>query len=266
MTKPASLFLNELRRTAVLWWSYRLSAISSIVIYAIIFPLLMVIFQNLASQHGATYGPTQQLSSLIGFLVWNLCMKVMAAIPQMVEDEASVGTLENVIASPLSPLTTLVMRTCVLCVRYAIETALLGLALGLLLKLPIVLSPAAVLVILLTLAGACGVGVALAGLALVYKSVGSIAGVVANLALLVSGALVPINALGSAFVVLKFLFPTTWGIDMLRQVMIGGYPVGWLSAEFSGLILQTVLLIGAGALVFQACLSKAKMQGSLSTY
>lgn len=257
------LFINECRRAITLWWSYRVSAVSSLLIHALIFPLLMVLLQHLANRHGAVYGPVQQLNSLIGFLVWYWCMSVMAAIPAMMEEEASVGTLENVWISPVAPIQIVLMRTVTLCLRYGIETWLLAIVLGKLLHVSLHLSPLAAVIILLTLAGTCGVGIGLAGLGMVHKSVSNVANVISNLALIISGALVPLNSLGEFFILLKYLFPTTWGIDLLRQVFAGGSVA---PQEAAGLLVQTIVFIVTGLWVFNQQLSLAKRQGSLSAY
>lgn len=266
MHKLATIFLAELRRMAALWWSYRLSVASGLLLHTIVFPILMVTFQNLAARHGAAYGPSQQAASLIGYLVWHWCMRTFAAVPRMVEEEAGVGTLEILFLSPLSPLSIVGLRTAVLCLRYGLETAVLGLVLALLLHLPLVLSPTALPVLLLTLLGACGVGLAVAGLALVHKSVGSVVGVVSFLALLVSGALAPLDGLGTLFQALKYFFPLTWGIALLRDLQSGlavgpGFVIG-----LAGLALQTVGFLLLGLAVFRWGNGRCRLRGTVNIY
>ena len=264
MPKLLTLFLNECRRTTSLWWTYRLSMFSSIAVHLVIFPILMFLFQHLAIRYGSSYGPGRQLDSLLGFLTWYLCMKVMVAIPRMVEDEATMGTLENVILAPVSLPTTVVLRTVVYCLRYGLEALLLGAMLSLMLGLFVPLSVGGAVIILLTLTGTCGMGLALAGLALVYKSVGSIVGVIGNLALLFSGALVPLDGLGELFLMLKYGFPMTWGIMVLRRLAISDAVL--LSSEVMGLAIQAVVMLLMGGFVFFICLQKAKDQGLLATH
>ena len=264
MPKLITLFLNECRRTASLWWTYRLNVLSSFTLHLVIFPVLMLLFHNLAARYGSGYDSARQLESLLGFLTWYLCMKVMVAIPQMVEEEATMGTLENVFLAPVSLPRTLVLRTAVYCLRYSLETLLLGVVLSLFLGLSLPLSSSAGFVILLTLAGVCGMGLALAGLALVYNSVGSIAGVIGNLALLFSGALVSLDGLGGLFVLMKYSFPMTWGITLLRQLAVSDGV--YLSDDVVGLGIQSVAMLSIGGLIFSACLQRAKQQGALAAH
>ena len=264
MPNLLTLFLNECRRTTSLWWNYRLSMFSSILVHLVIFPVLMFLFQHLATRYGSSYGPGRQLDSLLGFLSWYLCMKVMIAIPRMVDDEATMGTLENVILAPVSLATTVVLRTVVYCFRYGLETLLLGIVLSLTLGLYMPLTAEAAIIVLLTLAGTCGIGLALAGLALVHKAMGSVVGVIGNLALLFSGALVPLEGVGELFVLLKYGFPMTWGISILRRLAISHALL--FPSDVMGLAIQTVMMLVVGGFVFVAWLQKAKMQGLLAAY
>ncbi len=258
------LFFNEAQRFAALWRSYRWSTISSVVVHAIIFPVLMLLFDSLAARYGSGYGAARQLQSLIGFLVWYLCMKLMVAMPTMVEEESVLGTLENVVLTAVAFEKTLVLRTVVMMLRLGLETALLGTVLSLALGLTLSFTPGTAFVTLLLLLGSCGVGFALAGLALIHKSVSSVSSVIGNLALLLSGALVPLDGLGTIFIVLKYSFPMTWGISMLRQIT--NSPGFLNSAELAGLTLQTLLLLAAGWLIFSTCLQRARQQGVMASH
>ena len=182
----------------------------------------------------------------------------------MVEDEALLGTLENVVLAPVSLFTTIVLRLVVHCLRYSLETLLLGILLSLILGLDISLTGRAGGIILLTLARTCGIGLALAGLALVYKTVGSIVGVIGNLALLFSGALVPLDGLGSLFEFLKYGFPLTWGITILRSLSISDALL--FTNDVIGLALQTGVMLMVGGFVFFVSLQAAREQGLLAVY
>lgn len=265
-----SQLMGELRREFLVWRSYRVNAISSLVMWGVIFPILLVTVQSVVNANTAVgFGEQERAESLIGFLVWNLCMGVLRAIPLIVVEESRTGTLENVLTSTYLPFGTLfAFRILARCLRSILETALLGLVLVLFFRLPLTPSFTAVLVALLTLAGACGVGMALAGLAMIYKSVGSVTSLVANLAFLISGALVPINGLGLVFTVLKLFFPMTWGIDVLRGVLLNGDSLTLLfsSGALPCLMLQTGLMLVIGWLVFHISLQRAKTNGVLGAY
>lgn len=263
------VFVGELRLEFLLWRAYRLNALSTVLMWGIIFPIILVGLQKVATDHGVAFGDTAIGASIIGFLVWRLCMSVLAAMPQMIEQEARVGVVENVVLATSTPVTMLlVFRALARSLRSLLETTLLGVVLVVLFKVSLPLSPAAVFVILLTLAGTLGIGFALSGAALVYKSVSSFTGIVTILALFISGAAVPLDTLGIVFTALKLGFPTTWGIDILRRVILFDDNLSILIANGTlfGLLLQSAILVTVGLWLFNQAFNRAKRTGQLGTY
>lgn len=256
---------SEMRREWLIWYSYRFNAISSLVMWGVIFPILLLTLQNVVNvAEPGQFGEREQAASLIGFLVWHLCMRVLAEMPEMLAEEARTGTLESlVVASQLSLGVLLLLRVLARSTRSILETILLGAVLVWLFDLSLDMSITAVVVMLMTLMGTWGVGFMLMGLALLHKSVGSVTSLVTNLAFLVSGAFVPINGLGWLFIFLKFVFPTTWGIDVLRQTMLDNTMTG---DDLLGLVVQTATFLAIGMLVFRWALKRARAKGVLGSY
>ncbi len=260
---------SELRREWLLWKAYRVNAISSLVMWGVIFPILMLTVQSAAAYSGVYYSPEQLAESLIGFIVWKLCMGVLVAIPAMVEEEARTGTLENVLlATHLSFRALFFLRILARSLRSFLETLLLAFALMLLFRLPLPFPPAAWIILLLTLAGVWGVGYLVAGLALIHKAVSSVTSLMANLAFLISGAMIPLDSLGMLYTVLKLLFPMTWGIELLRDVVLNGTTLIELlkSGELIGLALQTAVFLMIGLVVFGRGLQRVRQTGELGSY
>lgn len=87
---------------------------------------------------------------------------------------------------------------------------------------------------------------------------------IGNLALLFSGALAPLDGLGGLFVLMKYSFPMTWGIALLRQLAVSD------GVQFSGGVIgfgaQSVVMLSIGGLAFSACLQRAKQQGALAVH
>ncbi len=258
------LFLAELRRDVCHWWSYRLNALSSLGLWLVAFPFMMLTFDSMSGG----YGPEQRLASLIGFLVWELCTGMLVATTGSVTEEAQQGTLENVMLTPVSPLVIFSLRITVVFTRKAVETTILGLALVIILNLPFTWNGPALLVMGLTIASVAGVGLALGGLAMIYKSIDSIVGVITLLSVLFTGALIPLNNLGIVFALLKYLAPMTWGIDALRATLVSeiGWPSLWFDGTLWGLGIQAFVFLSLGTATFIRSFRRAQMQGSLGTY
>jgi ABC-2 type transport system permease protein len=233
-------------------------------LWLVAFPFMMLTFDSVAGG----YAPDQRLASLIGFLVWELCSGVLVATTDSVTEEAQQGTLESVMLTPVAPLVTFSLRITAVFTRQAVETAILGLALVLILNLPFTWSGPALLVMGMTIVSVAGVGLALGGLAMIYKSIDSVVGVVTLLAVLFTGVLVPLNDLGIVFELLKYLVPMTWGIDALRAALVSGvgWPALWFDGTLWGLSMQAFVFLALGAAVFLWSVRRAQMQGSLGTY
>lgn len=260
---------SELRREWLLWWAYRVNAVSSLIMWGAIFPILLITVQSVANNSGVPFGPEEQAQSLIGFIVWKLCMGLLVAIPEMVEEEARTGTLESVLLASSLPFHTLFFyRILARSLRSLLETLLLTIALVLIFRLPLSFSPTAWVVSGLTLAGIWGVGYAVAGLSLIQKAVSSVTGLLANLAFLISGALVPLEPLGEFYTFLKLIFPMTWGIEILRDVMLDGVTLGESirSGALLGLAAQTTIFLFLGLRVFTAAIRQTRRSGELGTY
>jgi ABC-2 type transport system permease protein len=237
--------------------------------WGIVFPILLVTLISVARNSGVEYSARLQAASLIGFMVWKLCTGVLVAIPNMIESEANTVTLENVMVTAyISFFALLLFRIFARSVRSFLEVTLLGIILTVVWQIALPVSFTAVLITFLTLAGVWGVGLALAGLALLYKSVSSVTGLIAYLAFSISGAFIPINALGLTFTILKYVFPMTWGIDLLRQVMLDHYDLAtlWQNGSLLGPTAQTSVMLFIGYLTFEYSLKRARVRGELGVY
>lgn len=264
MQKLLTIYLTELRRSLLIWWSYRLDFISDIVLWIVAFPLMMVMFDSVANG----YGPNRQMASLIGFLVWDLCMSLLGSTTREIKDESQEGTLETVLLSPLSPTSVFTLRITAGFTRQVLQTLLLAVILILILQLRLFINTPALIIILLTMLTVGGVGLALGGLAMVYKNIASVVGVVALLAQFFTGAIIPLNDLGLVFTVIRYTIPTAWGIDALRQTLLDGRTLLDFVSDGTllGLGLQAVLFVGIGVTVFRWGFRRTQQQGSLGAY
>jgi ABC-2 type transport system permease protein len=260
----SALFLAEMRRRLMRMWAFRYDVLGEIGLWVVAFPLMMMIFDDVAGG----YGPERRLASLIGFLVWDLCMGTLANITQEVTRESREGTLESVVLSPVAPSLLFVLRLVTGFIVQGLRTLVIALILAVALNLSVHLTMAVPVLLLITTAGVAGVGLALGGLALVYKNIDSVVSLVASLAVLFTGALVPLNTLGIWFSLLKFVVPMTWGIDALREAIIqdASLTFFWMNGTLIWLTLQTAVLFAVGGAVFNWGLRRARIQGSLASY
>ena len=278
MTISKNPLVSEFFREFATWKSYRANAFSSIIMWTVIFPLLIFTLINIANDSGLSYNQTEYLveASLIGFLVWKLCTGVLVPLTKMIELESGEGTLEIVTLTAQIPFPLLIFyRIIAISVKSFIEVCLLAVSFVILSYiLPISplaifaqVSPLAIFVLILTLIGVWGVGFILSSLAMIYKNVSNITSLVAYLAFTISGAFIPIYML-DIFNFLKLFFPMTWGINILRNIMLYGYDLSRIIYDNSllGLILHCVIMVSIGYTMLKYSLTRVKERGELGTY
>lgn len=265
MMMSATLFLAEVRRDLKRRWSYRFNTVGWYVMWLIMFPMMLVIFDGVVGG----YEELQQSESLIGFLVWDLCiMGVLAGTATMIGREAREGTLESVFVSPMSPARLFSIRTAAAFLAQGVETLVLGVLLARMIGLPLTMNVTAFAVLGMIILSVYGLSLFIGGLVLIYKQIDGVTGLIALIAVLFTGALAPLNNLGSLFEIVRWFVPTAWGIDALRKTMLYGatWEVLREDGTWFGLGVQALLFIVVGHLVFHYSFKRAQREGSLGSY
>jgi ABC-2 type transport system permease protein len=125
-----------------------------------------------------------------------------------------------------------------------------------------------VVLFLISLVGAYGLGFLFAGVALVFKRTEALVGLVFSLMIFLTGALVGLESLGWLYQVFKIALPLTWGISLMREVLAEGttLPMLFQSGELVGLSLHSVAYLGTGLLIFAFGYLWARAKGTLAHY
>jgi len=226
--------------------------------------MLMIVFSNIAPN----FDSTSQVSSLIGFLIWNLCIGLIDNTTKEVMTEANEGTVELFMMATLAPVELFWWRGIAAATIQSIQTFGLGILLACLLSLSVIIPMTALIILGLTLIGTLGACLALGGLALIYKQTSSVTGVFSLLALFATGALVPLNDLSFAFQFMKWIIPTAWGIDILRAMILEGETFVDLLSNWTvlGLTTQSLIFVVMGVFVLSRSVEMARRNGSLHAY
>ena len=132
-----------------------------------------------------------------------------------------------------------------------------------------VLQPVSFLVLgifLLTLAGAVGLGFALAGIGLIYKQTSRLPTLIWQMLVFFTGALAPIYT--PVLSGISKALPLTWGIAALRAVFIDQASLSslWQNGLLIGLLINTVIYTLLGIVVFSWGQNRARSLGTLAHY
>jgi ABC-2 type transport system permease protein len=252
----------EFRRTVRLARSYWLEYVSDLLLYTLGFLLLITVFKAAS----ASYGPQGYLSTLIGYTTWKICASILVDIARIATEEAHTGTLEQLFLSYLRPGSVFLARSLGILVNHGVRGLVLAFILAAILGILQSVTSSAVIIFALTIAGACGLGFALAGLALVYKRIGGGLQLLWQMLVFFTGALAPIQ--NTYLDALSKLLPLTWGIAGLRAIMIEGASMAtiWQNGILIGLLINTAFYITLGIVLFTWGQRRARELGVLAHY
>lgn len=251
------LFLNELSRSWILYRRYPADVLSGLALLLITFFALLMGAQYIA-------GPSAQMgervdSVILGYWLWSLTIFALSNTATMVQGESIAGTLEQVYMAPHSPVRVFVTRAAAsMGINVATSLVLLGILLlltGRRLDFPILLVVPLATVVL----SAYGLGLALGGLALVFKRVGR----VVNLSqfFLLFLVFVPVEEQAG---IAASLLPIAPGAALLRELM--ARQQGLDPALTAGAVVGGLLYFGIGTLLFRTADRAARKRGLLAQY
>ncbi len=264
MTALWTLFRSETRRYFAVQWS-RLGDTLSWYLY--FFMMLIAAVILIGSVRGGEFGKGASLLLAAGWLTWMVASDCMGELPYALAEEAQTGTLEQLCITPLPLSVILFVRS----LAYFLGIGARGLVGALVLSLfiaPLSLSPVILVLFFISLVGAYGLGFLFAGLALIFKRIQSVTSLVFSLMIFFTGSLVGLESTGLAFQFLKIMFPLTWGISLMRQVLSGALTVSTLFSrgDLLELAVHSVVYLLVGYTFFTWCYAYARRKGTLGHY
>ena len=259
-----TVFRAEVKRYLQVQWSNPGDSISWLLYTFLVFIAALVILNGIS---GGNYGREAQLLVLIGWLTWVVASDCMSELPVAISEEAQTGTLEQVCLAPISLAGILTLRS----LAYFLGVGAKGILAAVLLALfvaPLPAGPTLVVLFLISLVGAYGLGFLFAGVALVFKRTEALVGLVFSLMIFLTGALVGLESLGWIYQVFKFALPLTWGISLMRETLTEGENLIslWQSGQLAGLSLHSVAYLIVGLAVFAIGYRRARAKGTLAHY
>ncbi len=259
-----TVFRAEVKRYFLIQWSNPGDSVSWFLYTFLVFIAALVILNGIS---GGGYGQEEQLLVLVGWLTWVVASDCMNELPYNVSEEAQDGTLEQVCLAPIPLAGILTLRS----LAYFLGVGAKGILAAVLLAFfvaPLPSGPTLVVLFLISLIGAYGLGFLFAGVALVFKRTEALVGLVFSLMIFMTGALVGLESLGWVYQVLKFALPLTWGISLMRSTLADGENLVslWQSGQLVGLGLHAVAYLAVGLVVFAVGFWRARAKGTLAHY
>ena len=258
-----SMLKADFLRAFRLMRSYWINYLGDIVLYALGFGLIMALYVVAVDGDRAKLF----LSTLIGYLIWKVGASVMAEVAEISIKETRTGTLEQLVITGRSTIAIFLSRSTIAVVEHLLRAGIIAMILLSISGYSLRISPVEMLILGITIAGAVGLGLALAGLVVVFKQVGALVNFTWQMLIFFSGALAPFQE-GSVFQSIAQFLPLSWGIAATRSLAIDGlsFPDLMQNGQFLGLVINTAAYLFVGIVVFRWEIDTAKNRGELAHY
>jgi ABC-2 type transport system permease protein len=256
------ILYNEARKRSLIMWDYKSNMVMQIIM------MLLIFIGATFLVGGGQFRPAQITSILLGYIVWYYARMVITSISSQMVGEAQIGTLEQMYMSPFHPTVILLARLLVLLATSTIIVIIPTLLLVTPLGIHFPLRWQGLVILLITLVGLFGLALVLAGAALVFKQIGTVADLLQNVLLFLTGSLLPINNFPHWLLVFAQMLPITQGIALIRNVVLDGQSLTavWNNGSLFWLMLNSSIYLVLGWFIYLVCEKQAKLKGSLGQY
>ncbi|MFL5913670.1 MAG: ABC transporter permease [Gaiellaceae bacterium] len=204
---------------------------------------------------------------VIGLAVQRIVHAAVVTPPLKLRNEQNIGTFEALIATPTSP-EALLMAGAVYEVALALAEAVIVIVLAVVFfGFHMSAGPLDLLAVAAGVAGTVGcflaAGVLLAALGVVVKQIGGLAMLVPTLVGVIGGVYFPIGLMPPGLHALAKLLPINWGLDVIRNALLGGSIPG---GELAALLATAAGGLLVSALALRLAVDRARSAGTLAHY
>lgn len=199
---------------------------------------------------------------IVGYVLWSLVIFIMNGINATLQREAQVGTLEQLFISPFNVTKILLLRAVS---DLILQSGLITIVLFIIMALTgrwLAFSPALILPLITVVLGAYGLAFAIGSLALIFKTVQQIAGIL-NFSLLFI-LTIPTETWTGVQRFLGFLIPMTTGAGVIRDLMARQAALDWVA--LGAAFLNGVIYFAIGMTLFRWAERETKRRGKLGGY
>lgn len=204
---------------------------------------------------------------LLGSVVGSYVSAVFWGLGFSLKQEMEQGTLESVWLTPNSRLWLLVGRSIIGVVITGLNTISVMVAAYFLFGFQIGDAIGKALLILVpTVIGLYGLGIAYAGVVLLLRDANTLTDIGSYMLNLLSGQDFPVTSLPKALLVVGMTLPMTYAIDLLRTLLLNTEPLVAVPISVAVIAGSTVVFLAVGRRVFRRIDAKVRRMGTLATH
>ncbi|MBD2383906.1 ABC transporter permease [Cylindrospermum sp. FACHB-282] len=254
------LFQAELKRVWIEFTRYPLDAIAAVITITVLFYGLFLSARYIA---GSSMQFGTRLDAIVfGYVLWNLVIFTVNNISLGLQTEAQIGTLEQLFLSPYgAPMILLARAFASLTIHLVLVVAVL-LVITFFTGRQLHFSPSLILPLITVLLGAYGISFSMGALALLFKRVQQLLGLLGfGLLLLLA---FPPESWSQPLRFLGPVLPMIPGTVILRHIMVRNSNLDW--HELAIALFNGMGYLILGLLVFWVAEKEVKRQGTLGRY
>ena len=262
MSQTLLIVGNEIYKRLFILWAYKFNIVMQVLTVAFIFLGASYFIEN------GQLNPAPLASILLGYMVWFYARVVIMSSSEDLMGEAQAGTLEQMYMSPVSASLLLLGRMIAMLISTTVIVVVPMTILALVLGIRIPLRWEELFVLGITLAGLFGFTLALSGCSLIFKHIESLADLIQNLLLFLTGSLLPVSHFPQWLTVITQTLPITQGIIVLREVALNQQTLvgAWHEGSLNLLCINAAGYLLVGVFIFKWGEHISKVQGSLGHY
>ena len=263
--------LAFLRRDWRLQLSYRFSFLLQF--FGIFFNLLVFYFLSKlvgdsAAPYLEPYGGNYFAFVLIGLAFSGYFGVGLNSFSANLREAQTTGTLEAMLMTP-TRLSTVIMSSSIYDYGFVTFQVFVYLALGGLLfgvQLDKGNTPAALVVLVLTIIAMTSLGIIAASFIMVLKRGDPVTLLISSLAVLLGGVYYPVQLMPQWLQQLSRLLPITYSLDAMRRTLLNNASFQEIMPDIIALVIFGVVLVPLSLLIFRYAVHRAKVDGSLAHF
>jgi len=265
--KITGIILAEGYRELMYFKRYSFERLSSTIMLVFIF--LGFVYSSADFSTGAIRYDTNAIAhKAVGFLVWFFALDAVGHLSSAIREDMHIGILEQIALSPYPLIYNLYGRSISrFFINLSIATVMF-LLFSVFFDLHIKFGFSAFVIFLLTYAGLYGMGLAFAGLTLVFKRLGPVTTIVRFFLLIFTGAVIPLSVFPEFLQKFSQFIPMTTGLAIMKAMIFENVSFFSIVSEkgFLYFILNTAVYLLLGTITFSFFEKEARKNGALGTY
>ena len=243
------------------WWGYFVGPLLGVI------PAIVLAWYGSSTWNISSIFGVDGLKGYLGFLLlgiayWNYVEILWSAIFTLRRYMKN-GQFEDIFLSPVKGFEYILGWTVMGLVRVTLESVPLIVIAFLMniLQMTVQSLGLAFAVFVLSILASFGMVFFVFGVTLIFKDGDQLASLIGNMAPFIGGLYFPVTILPGVLQYISYVFPFTWGIDLMRNILLGARSITSVGIEFSILAVLSITYLLVGTLSYKLLVRKARFRG-----